>query len=724
MKKIRNWVFGGIQQKVFNLMLFTMIFMIGAYSVIIIQQSEVLTRLSRENNAQQQAAISQITDETMDSVVVNTLGKSTVLKTTVADNIFADIRMDVELMRQYAADLYADPHSYKACTVSPPDPEKTGVVEAQYLGEEGVDLGDPANLRELGLLGNMTSMMKGLVLHEDHLGACYIGTENGTLVIVDAVPETKIDDNGRPIRVNVRGRYWYKAALEAGELTFTKVETDMFTGKTNITCACPVYVDGELKAVVGADLFLDELQEAIEESMTDSGFEVILNKDGQVIFSPQTSGLLQVYPTDEAPDLRMSADQDLGRLIRTVMDGTTDVLKLKADGREYYATGSSIGTLGWTLVSFVDKEATDIPRQMILDSYEQIAGKTAENYHKYLKDARRRILILVFIVFVISAIAADILGKRIVRPLNYMNRKIRMLSGRHVLFQMEDTYRTGDEIEELAESFAKLSKKTVNYVEKVKEITAEKERISTELAMANAIQTSQLPQIFPPFPDRKEFDLFASMRPAKEVGGDFYDFFLVDHDHVGLVMADVSGKGVPAALFMMIAKTLIKNRVSNGESLASAMANVNEQLQEGNEAGMFVTVWLCVLELSTGKGVVVNAGHEHPALRRAGGTYELVKYKHSPAMGTMDGLTFTEREFRLQPGDSFFVYTDGVAEATSLDDELFGTQRMLDALNKDPGAPPKQILRNVMKSIREFVGKAEQFDDITMLCLKYVGPEA
>ena len=723
MKRIRNWVLGGIQQKVFNLMLFTLIFVIAAYTIIILQQSATLTRLSVENNERQQAAISEITSDTMHSVVTGTLGRVTGLESTIADNLFADLRMDVELMEQFARELYEHPHNYAAMTVSPPDPEKAGIVSSQYLGEEGVDLGDPEHLRELGRLGNMTSLMEALLANEDYLGACYIGTENGTLVIADERPETKIDENGKPIRIDVRNRYWYRTAVEAGELTFTKVETDIFTGKVNITCACPIYLNGKLKAVVGADLFLDELKAAIEASMSENGFEVILNEEGKVIFSPQTVGLFQVFPTDEAPDLRQAVDQDLGRFIRQVMDGETDILEFRTNGKEYYATGSPIGTLGWTLISLVDKEATDKPGQMILGSYDQISQDTVTSYNHNLNDAKRRILILILIVFILAATSANILGKRIVKPLNHMTHRIRTLTGKHVLFEMEDEYKTGDEIEELAESFAKLSKKTVNYVQKVKEVTAEKERISTELSMANAIQSSQLPQIFPPYPDRKEFDLYASMKPAKEVGGDFYDFFLVDHDHVGLVMADVSGKGVPAALFMMIAKTLIKNRVSNGESPSSAMANVNDQLQEGNEAGMFVTVWLCVLELSTGKGVVVNAGHEHPALRRAGGTYELVKYKHSPAMGTMDGIVFKEHEFQLKPGDSFFVYTDGVAEATSADDELFGTERMLDALNQDAAAPPRQILRNVMKSIKRFVGDAEQFDDITMLCLKYVGPQ-
>ena len=246
-------------------------------------------------------------------------------------------------------------------------------------------------------------------------------------------------------------------------------------------------------------------------------------------------------------------------------------------------------------------------------------------------------------------------------------------------------------------------------------------RLATELSMATDIQASQLPRLFPAFPSRVEFDLYASMTPAKEVGGDFYDFFLIDDDHIALVMADVSGKGVPAALFMMIARVLIKAHMQNGETPAQALNNVNAQLCEGNDAHLFVTVWLAVLEISTGKGVAVNAGHEHPVLRRADGNFELVVYRHSPAVAALKHTKYKEHEFELKPGDSLFVYTDGVPEANNAKNELLGNEKMLEALNKSPDASPKEVLDNVMDGINAFVKGAEQFDDITMMCLKYNG---
>lgn len=256
-----------------------------------------------------------------------------------------------------------------------------------------------------------------------------------------------------------------------------------------------------------------------------------------------------------------------------------------------------------------------------------------------------------------------------------------------------------------------------------KEETEKTERLATELNLASDIQANVLPNIFPVFPDRKEFSLHASMTAAKEVGGDFYDFFFIDDDHIALVMADVSGKGIPAALFMMVARTCIKNRAMLGGTPSEILYDVNNQLCEGNIAGLFVTVWLGILEISTGKGIAANAGHEHPVLRSHGDEYALVVYKHSPVVAAMDGMKFKDHEFKLEPGDSLFVYTDGVAEATNSSYELFGTDRMLDALNKEPDAMPEQVLNNVMDGINDFVQGAEQFDDITMLSLKYLGPQ-
>ena len=240
----------------------------------------------------------------------------------------------------------------------------------------------------------------------------------------------------------------------------------------------------------------------------------------------------------------------------------------------------------------------------------------------------------------------------------------------------------------------------------------------TELETAANIQETMLPHIFPAFPDRREFDLYAAMDPAKEVGGDFYDFFLIDDDHLCMVMADVSGKGIPAALFMMISKVILQSCAMLGQSTAEILNKTNEALCSSNQVEMFVTVWLGIMEISTGKVSAANAGHEYPILKK-GDRFEMFKDRHGFVIGGMDGIKYKEYQFQMEEGDKLFLYTDGVPEATDAGNNMFGIDRMIDALNQDPEASPQQILINVRRAVDGFVQDAEQFDDLTMLCMEY-----
>ena len=247
-----------------------------------------------------------------------------------------------------------------------------------------------------------------------------------------------------------------------------------------------------------------------------------------------------------------------------------------------------------------------------------------------------------------------------------------------------------------------------------------KERLETELKTATRIQQSMLPHDFPPFPERKEFDIFASMTPARDVGGDFYDFFMIDDDHLCLVMADVSGKGIPAALYMMVSKIILQSCARLGQSAAAILNKTNEAMCSNNQVDMFVTVWLGILEISTGRITAANAGHEYPALMR-GGQFSLLKVKHGLVIGGMEGMRYHEYEIALKPGDKLFLYTDGVPEATDRDNNMFGTGRMIESLNANPAATPRETLKNVHSAVNSFVNEAEQFDDLTMLCITYNG---
>ena len=279
------------------------------------------------------------------------------------------------------------------------------------------------------------------------------------------------------------------------------------------------------------------------------------------------------------------------------------------------------------------------------------------------------------------------------------------------------------ELRLLADNVKSLADGVATYMTNLKAVTSERERIGTELELASRIQAAMLPNIFPAFPDRPEFDIYACMDPVREVGGDFYDFFLVDDDHLCLVMADVSGKGIPAALFMMVSKIVLQSCAMLGKSPAEILALTNTALCSDNQVDMFVTAWVGILETSTGKLTAANAGHEYPALFQ-NGAFSLLRDRHGFVLGGLEGVQYEEYDLTLQPGDKLFLYTDGVPEAEDTERRMFGMDRMLAVLNREPEAAPEQILKNIRSAVDEFVRDAEPFDDLTMLCLEYKGPQA
>ncbi len=324
----------------------------------------------------------------------------------------------------------------------------------------------------------------------------------------------------------------------------------------------------------------------------------------------------------------------------------------------------------------------------------------------------------------LSVICLALIFIFVLRPLNKVQQNIRTYEqtkdSAAVIAGLE-AIRSHNEIGHLSEVLSDMVREIDVHMDEIRSITAEQERIGTELELATRIQTAVLPSKFPPFPEKHEFDIYASMDPAKEVGGDFYDFFLIDDDHLGLAIADVSGKGIPAALFMMVSKLLVKNYAMTGLSAAATLEAVNKQMCVNNRADMFVTVWLGILEISTGILRAANAGHEYPAVKSPDGGFELLKDKHGFVIGGLDGVKYKEYEIKFEKGSKLFVYTDGVPEATDAENAMFGTERMLAALNADPDASPKEILGNVRGAVDGFVKEAEQFDDLTMLCLEYRG---
>ena len=303
---------------------------------------------------------------------------------------------------------------------------------------------------------------------------------------------------------------------------------------------------------------------------------------------------------------------------------------------------------------------------------------------------------LVFAGLALLVIAGQsiFLNRTLLRPLKQISEEAKRFANENVTAgeKLQDKIRNKDEIGMLAASVDTMEEQVRTYVENLTAATAEQERIGTELRLATRIQEDMLPSVFPAFPDRSEFDIYTSMDPAREVGGDFYDFFLTDEDHLCMVIADVSGKGVPAALFMMASKIILANNAMNGRSPAEILKDTNEAICSGNREEMFVTVWLGILDLRTGLLTAANAGHEYPVLKRPDGPFELIKDRHGLVIGAMEGAKYREYELQMEPGSKLFVYTDGVPEATDADDGMFGTERMLAALNEQTDAGPRWTL--------------------------------
>lgn len=276
-----------------------------------------------------------------------------------------------------------------------------------------------------------------------------------------------------------------------------------------------------------------------------------------------------------------------------------------------------------------------------------------------------------------------------------------------------------DEIGDLYQEIQSMQNRIVDSANKLTRITAEREKVNTELRMASEIQNSMLPN---KFPDNKEFELYASMNPAKEVGGDFYDFFFIDDNHLCLIIADVSDKGVPAALFMMSSKIIIKYRATmGGGTPGEILTDVNAILSQGNKSSMFVTVWMGILDIHTGIMKCSNAGHEFPIIRTGDGAFKIYKDKHGVMVGVSPKAKYSDYELKLNPSDAIFVYTDGVPEANNTKKEMYGMERLEATLNGIGKKSPKDTLKAVRESVNEFADGAEQFDDLTMLCLEYKG---
>ena len=721
--KVKKYIrAAGLQGKIFGLILGLVVVLIGAYLAVFAMHQKNLAHIVEKTGAEQQDAITETSEATIETVLNASLTRSTALQAYIADDLFSEVRANVSILRTVAEQIFANAESFPPHAFAGPSMANAGKPSVMMQHELGVD---PTASKDLALVANMSEIMMAVFESCKKLNSCFVATTDGCILYVDDRAEVYIDEDGTvAYATEIRSRPWYRQAVEAGELIFTNIEADTFTGILGLVCAAPVYRNGRLAAVVGGDIFLTSIHDYIENTATEGGFLCVVSDNGQVLFSPQEEGVFKATLSRDAEDLRQSENRELAAFITRALSESTGISEVTIDGREWYLSGAPMPSVGWTIISVVDKEIAHRPTVSMLTRYDMINQRARESYWEGAKNSARTAILITVILVAVAVACARAMGLRIVRPLQQLTQRINAQQSGDVLFLTDDSYRTGDEIEILADAFSAMTQRTQDYIREIISITAEKKRIGTELDLAARIQADMLPNSFPAFPDRTEFDLYATMDPAKEVGGDFYDFFLIDEGHLGLAIADVSGKGVPGALLMMITMNMLQNFAMTGRSPAQVLQAVNDQLCRNNREEMFVTVWFGILDIATGKITAVNAGHEYPAVMEAGGQFALLKDRHGFVVGGMENIRYKEYELQLTPGSRLFLYTDGVPEATNSRDELFGTERMLAALNVDPDAAPETILKNVHAAVDDFVQEAEQFDDMTMLCLVYKGGSA
>ena len=523
-------------------------------------------------------------------------------------------------------------------------------------------------------------------------------------------------------------RPWYKLALAeagTGRPVFSDVYIGVDDGLPSMSCSAPYY-EGDIPAgVVGMGFSLEAISQIVEEATVGStGFSFVLDQNGNVIMSGRTWGDFAV--NDNRFDVRTSSNATLAAAAREMTAGESGLRTVEVNGDEYVLAFYPLKSVGWSYGTLISHEEIISP----LHAAQVDIRRELQDFNKSLSAGLRDMLPPAVLVLVFAFVAVVGLSmqrsRHFTQPLYEIGRAVRKIAGGSLEAGLD--VRTGDEIEHLARGVNAMTVQMKKHMENLEAITAERERIATELDLAASIQAGMLPAIDPDFKNKEAFGLAAAMYTAKEVGGDFYDFYMLDEKHLAVTIADVSGKGIGAALFMVVAKTILKDAMLSaaaayGEGkepdFAAAMAQANNRLCKGNEKNMFVTVFFGALDLASGDFAYVNGGHTSPLLGRAGRFTFLCQKKKNIVLGIMEGVAYQEHRLALSPGDMLFLYTDGVTEAMDERGEMYAEERLqkiLDSLAANTEA--EDMLAAVREDVAHFVGAAEQSDDITMLGLK------
>ena len=495
---------------------------------------------------------------------------------------------------------------------------------------------------------------------------------------------------------------WYTLPKELKRPIWSEPYFDEFGGEILMSTYSFPIIDknqgGNFSGLITCDISLEWLNSIVSElHIGQSGYAFIISANGTFISSLNKEFIMNETIFSIAEAANDKGLRELGRQMIHKQSGFVPFRNLKTGQPEWLAY-DPVGTSGWSLgIAF--SEAELMARVWELSKVEILIGVIG--------------FVLLFIVIILIA-------RSITKPIRQLDDSVKKLA-KQGLDTVLPVIKGKDEVARLSSSFVTMQKELKDYIEKLKQTVSAKERLESELSIAHEIQMSLVPKDFPPFPERHDFDIYAILEPAKQVGGDLYDFFMLDQDHICLLVGDVSGKGVPAALFMAVTRTFLRAFFSEDKSPARVIGRLNDEISKNNDASMFVTLFAAVIDIKNEKCIFANAGHNLPFILRASGEVDKLPKTKGAVAGGLEGINFEEETIDLKNGDLLFIYTDGVTEAMNCQEQLFGDDRTMEALKGSLDMNCEGALKNVRKNIRDFVGAAEQYDDITMLAFRLKG---
>lgn len=630
----------------------------------------------------------------------------------MADQAFGRIEASINIITQFADSIWTNPQAFKSrisYSLNNPPADRNKATSYRYV--PGVN---PESLKkELDYSSNMDYIFTGVLGNSSDLSAVYMATESG---LTRRFPWTVYDSEFA--RYDPRKRPWYGQAIQGNGAIWTELYVDAFGQGLMVTCARAFYAGDKKAGVVAADITLKSINELITPQIGQNGYAMLLDSKGNVIAKPNLDAGNLTWKQKFDQESLLKHDDEGVRLVAEKMNrGESGISRVMMDNEPQFIAYAPIQKTGWSLAIVMPVKEIIQPA---LDSRTKINAITQLAKQSIGDDNLKTLVVLVVLLILMMflvVIIASKLSRAITDPIAVLGKGASLIGSGNLQHNIQ--LKTGDELEDLAETFNRMSLDLQLYIHNLKEATAKQKKIESELEIAHSIQSDALPKIFPPFPDRSEFNIFAQMEPALEVGGDLYDFFFIDEHRLFFLVGDVSGKGVPASLFMMIVKTLLKNEANRSAEPKDILKRVNDIIAPDNESMMFVTVICAVLDTRTGELKMGNAGHNPPLVYHKDAGFSYFHLPKSIVLGPMEGVSFTTDTITLKPGEMIFMYSDGVTEAMDIEDNQFGEPRFADVLNSVASPDPKKLIVETRQAVQNFVKLAPQSDDITMLCLQY-----